>query len=274
MAWAVIVPRLNPNAPWTTEADLGGNIARDKPEYPSVHLTSKKITKPGLSWFEICAMSSHRWKAVIFDMDGVVFNSESIFRRAWMIAFDEFGFPFDDALFRSVVGCSAAACRTALVTKYGRRFDCDAFVARKNFLFRDLRQGSLAYRFGFTELITEIRRSLLLRTALATSSSAAEVESNFDLLPAHADDFELVVTREHVQNQKPHAECYLTTSALLSVAPSDCLVVEDSVVGAEAAIAAGCSVILAPEPDCSARVGSARLLAKVADLGEVVEFLS
>jgi HAD superfamily hydrolase (TIGR01509 family) len=217
-------------------------------------------------------MGDRGWKAVIFDMDGVVFNSESLFRRAWMLTFEELGSPFDDCLFREVIGCSASACRTVLVEKYGESFDCDSFVARKNSHFKDLRRSSLAYRIGFAELITEAR-SLGLRIALATSSSSAEVKANFDLLPRHAAAFDVVVTREHVQNPKPHQECYLRTSAQLGVAPSDCLVVEDSVVGTTAGLAAGCSVIIAPEPECGLSVVPQRVLAKVDRLADVIDFL-
>lgn len=210
--------------------------------------------------------------AVIFDMDGVIFNTETIFRKAWKNTFEELGFEFDEQLFARVAGHPSAVSFAKLVEKYRGVFDCEQFWVRKNQEFSRLRVEALSYRSGFERLLAAIQ-SKNLKIAIATSSPIREVRRNFELLPTHAKVFDIIIAAEDVKEHKPSAECYVRACECLDSSPSMCLVVEDTILGATAGLNAGCTVILAPEAPINNAEVSNRVLATVLNLDDIVPII-
>jgi HAD superfamily hydrolase (TIGR01509 family) len=178
--------------------------------------------------------------AVVFDMDGLLFDTESIYERAALAAAAELGQEMDSAFFRSTVGSSWPATRERLIDLYGPTFAVDELR-----IFNELVEAELPVKPGALELL-DLLDALGLPRAIATSSSRATVRRH---LEAHGmvDRFHHVVAHDDCERHKPEPDPFLKAAGLLGVAPSLCLALEDSHMGVRAASAAGMMTIMIPD---------------------------
>lgn len=190
-------------------------------------------------------------KAVVFDLDGTLIDSEALVLEAYMAAADRHGVPFTHDQFLSLVGKHRQASSALMQQYFGETFPLEAFYATVGEFFGDkaapLKPGALAL---FDRL-----EAARLPFALATSSGPGWVNKHFT---AHrlAERFRGVVTREDVTHGKPHPEPYLKASTMLGHHPHDVLAVEDSPTGVASAHAAGLMTIMIPDliqPDAETR---------------------
>lgn len=178
-------------------------------------------------------------QALLFDMDGVVIDSEPIHEEAQRLIFREYGLPVPESEFAGFKGMTERKVFERIVAEFGTdRHDVEALVAAKEDTFRrllvDLRLIPGALDF--------IRRVVPhYRLALTTSSARIHQRFAFDRFELES-YFEVVVTAEDIEHPKPHPQPYLTTAARLGLSPHDCLVIEDSVHGVRSARRAGCRV--------------------------------
>jgi HAD superfamily hydrolase (TIGR01509 family) len=181
-------------------------------------------------------------KAVVFDLDGTLIDSEALVREAYFTTSGQFGVALSDAQFLSLVGLNRDDNDIQLRGYFGADFPLEDFhTANRTFLLQrvaPLKPGALELLDALDELGSPY--------ALATSSGPPWVARHFT---AHrlADRFKAVVTRADCTNGKPHPEPYLKASAALGVAPMDVLALEDSHAGVRAAHAAGCMTIMIPD---------------------------
>jgi HAD superfamily hydrolase (TIGR01509 family) len=179
--------------------------------------------------------------AVIFDLDGTLIDSESLTQAAGLDAFAELGIVADPAFLHSLIGVddrtSAGLIRTTFPS-----LDPEAFHRAWSEAVRHRYRNGVPLKPGTEELLLLIG----LPKAIATSSTRAQADHKLGLtgLGSH---FVQVVTVDDVQAPKPAPEPYLLTAALLGVAPSRCLVFEDSETGARSAHAAGMTVVQVPD---------------------------
>ena len=179
--------------------------------------------------------------AILFDMDGIVIDSEPIHEQAQRAVFREFGLEVPDSILPSFKGMTEHDIFTRLVLDYGRDYTTDdvpMLVSAKDRIYRELLDG--------VELIPGVLPFILsardrFRLALTTSSVRADQQFAFDKFDLGS-YFEAVVTAEDILNPKPHPQPYIATAEKLGVDPSDCLVVEDSLNGVMSALGAGCTV--------------------------------
>jgi HAD superfamily hydrolase (TIGR01509 family) len=183
--------------------------------------------------------------AVVFDMDGLLFDTESIYERAALLAAAELGAKMDIAFFRSTIGSPWTAIRERLVDLYGPTFAVDELRAVAGRIFNELAEADLPLKPGVLELL-DLLDTLGLRRAIATSSSRETVRRH---LEAHGmvDRFHHVVAHDDCERHKPEPDPFLKAAGLLSVAPSLCLALEDSHMGVRAASAAGMMTIMIPD---------------------------
>ena len=184
-------------------------------------------------------------KAVVFDMDGLLVDTETVVFAAMQHVAAEIGGAMPFSTFQRMVGLTHASSDLILMEHFGEGFDLEAWSAAVSVYFRQEQAAGIALKSGVVEILDELDR-LGLPRAVATSSSRYAVEQS---LGAHGllSRFDAFVTREMQAHGKPHPEPFLKAAAALGVAPQDCLALEDSHNGVRAAHAAGMMTIMVPD---------------------------
>lgn len=181
-------------------------------------------------------------KAVVFDLDGTLIDSERLVKAAYSAQCAVFGVEMSDAHFLSLVGLHREANDARLRELFGAAFPLPAFYEG---ITAHIGDGVADLKPGAVELFGLVAEKGL-PVGLATSSGPGWVERHFSAHQLH-DRFGVIVTRDDVENRKPHPEPYLKAAGLLGVAPEDVLAIEDSPTGIRSASAAGMMAVLAPD---------------------------
>lgn len=183
--------------------------------------------------------------AVIFDMDGLLFDTEALYGKAILAAAAEVGCAMSYDVFLQLVGRSRELNYRFLREHYGEDYPIEALVAAWGRHFRGLVDAGLPLKPGVAELL-DLLDALGLPRAIATSSSHPTVQRNlvslglthrFDCLVAHGD----------YANGKPAPDPFLKAAERLGVAPELCLALEDSHNGVRSASAAGMMTVMVPD---------------------------
>ena len=184
--------------------------------------------------------------SVVFDMDGVLFDSERLYGRAWRQVGARWNLPGMEDTIRRCIGRNGGDIRVFLQEKYGPDFDAGTFMLETLQAYQDIVDRSgLPLKPGAREIL-EWLRTKNMKIALATSSGKDGTAQNLrgaGLAPY----FDAVVTGDMVMSGKPAPDIYLLACRLLGAAPSDCFAVEDSPNGIRSAHAAGLRTILVPD---------------------------
>jgi HAD superfamily hydrolase (TIGR01509 family) len=188
-------------------------------------------------------MLNDGYKAIIFDMDGVITDTEALHRQAEEAACRHYGLDAPRAEWENFQGRTAENIFSYLIGKYGggRQISVPEIVDFKTRSYLDLVAQDLPVIPGVLEFIKLARRNLD-GLALATGSNRAVQRSVFDRYDLHR-YFDAVVTGDEVRMAKPDPEAYLKASLKLGKNPAECLVIEDSDNGVRAGVSAGCRVI-------------------------------
>lgn len=210
-------------------------------------------------------------KAVVFDMDGLLVDTETVVFAAMRQAAGEIGGEMPFQTFQRMVGLPHAASDPILVEHFGEGFDLAAYSASVSRYFRAELAAGIALKAGVVEILDALD-ALDLPRAIATSSSREAVEQS---LGPHGllDRFGAFITRDVQGRGKPHPEPFLRAAAALGVAPQDCLALEDSHNGVRSASAAEMMTVMVPDmldPTEEMRTLTVRI---ARDLHEVRELL-
>ena len=183
-------------------------------------------------------------RAVIFDMDGLLIDSERVILDCWRSVAAEQALPLDDELWLSMVGMHDAACVEMLARLLGpgkaERLSLDC----KNRYDLLVEQG-LPLKDGAIELLQALSaRGVPLAIATSTRRERALIK----LARCGIDHyFDAIATSSDVEHPKPAADIYLLAAKRLGVPPENCTALEDSEMGVRAASAAGMAVIQVPD---------------------------
>jgi HAD superfamily hydrolase (TIGR01509 family) len=184
-----------------------------------------------------------RIEAVVFDMDGLLVDSEAPFRDAMMAAAAEMDRELPLSVFLQLVGRAHAQSNEILRDHFGADFRLEPYFERVRFLNREATAGGACLKAGAIELLDHLDQAQVPR-AICTSSAREMVDRHLgDLVPR----FQAVVSRDDVVRGKPHPEPYLAAAAALGVDPGLCLALEDSHNGVRAAHAAGMMTVMVPD---------------------------
>lgn len=177
-------------------------------------------------------------KGVIFDMDGVLLDSEQFICDAAILMFREQGLEVHPEDFIPFVGAGEDRYLGGVAEKYEFHFELERDKVRAYEIYDQLVRGNIHPLPGVVDFLQECERREL-RMALATSADRIKMEINLreiDILPSA---FAVCVTGSDVDKKKPDPEIFQTAAQGLGIAPDACLVIEDAINGVRAAKSAG-----------------------------------
>ena len=177
-------------------------------------------------------------KGVIFDMDGVLVDSEPLINKSSSMMFGELGLEVNPDDFDKFVGTGEDQFIKGVAEKYGYQIDVKTAKERTYDIYLENIKGELNSFPGVFEFIAECKKRQK-KIALATSADYRKLEGNLKEIDLPLDTFDTIVTGQDVENKKPAPDIFLLAAGRLQLKPEHCLVIEDSVVGVEAAKAAG-----------------------------------
>jgi HAD superfamily hydrolase (TIGR01509 family) len=183
-------------------------------------------------------------RAVVFDMDGLMFNTEELFRDAMMAAAADGGHDLPLSFYLSTIGNSGEASRLAFQERYGPEFDLDGLWAAASKLY-EITRSQLCLKAGVIELL-DFLDSVGLPRAIATSSRHEDVQHNL-AAQGLLDRFQAIVARGDYLQGKPDPGPFLKAAERLAIAPESCLALEDSHNGVRSASRAGMMTIMVPD---------------------------
>lgn len=210
-------------------------------------------------------------QAVIFDMDGLMLDSERAITACLARAAEELGQPIEPDYWLGMVGKGDAACRAMLAERIGDDA-AQALLTRCHALYDGVVEAGVPLRPGIMQLLDLLAARGIPR-AVATSTRrplALRKLETAGLLHR----FDAICTSSDVAQPKPAPDIYLLAASRLHVAPADCLVLEDSPTGVRAALAAGMTPIQVPDllaPDEEVRALGHRIVDSLGDAQRLLE---
>ncbi|NQU67169.1 MAG: HAD family phosphatase [Candidatus Marinimicrobia bacterium] len=179
-------------------------------------------------------------KAILFDMDGVVVDSEPLYMQAEIQLFRQYGVEIPDDDWKLFRGCTEEAFYKISMERYGIQEEESTFRQKGRALVFEEFSAHLKFMDGFLSLIEMVRKHF--STGLVTSSPGDVFEFVNDRLKLKK-YFHQIIFGGMTQNGKPHPEPYLTVMKILDVLPEECVIIEDSIHGINAGLASGAKVI-------------------------------
>lgn len=182
-------------------------------------------------------MSQHQFRAALFDLDGVVFNTEPLYTEFWGAQCREFH-PEESGLEHKIKG-------QTLQQIYDRYFEGE-LKEKQSLITQRLNefeaQMTFDYVEGFEDFVKQLR-SEGVKTAVVTSSNNQKMEAVYQKHPEFKQLFDAILTAEDFERSKPDPDCYLKAAKRFGVKPSECVVFEDSFNGLKSGRAAKMFVI-------------------------------
>jgi beta-phosphoglucomutase len=181
-------------------------------------------------------------KAVLFDMDGVLLDSEEYICRAGILMFREKGYEVAPEDFLEFTGMGENRYLGGVAEKHGIPFELEKDKARCYEIYGEIVAGKLKPFDGVPDFIEKCR-SRGFKLAVASSADPPKVRINLEEIGIPASTFATVVTGLDIEHNKPAPDIFLKAAANLGVDPAHCLVIEDAVSGVAAGKAAGARVL-------------------------------
>lgn len=198
-------------------------------------------------------------RAVIFDMDGVLTNSEPLINAAAIAMFREKGLAVQPQDFLPFVGAGEDRYVGGVAEKYHFPLDVPEAKKRTYEIYLDLAPSQLEAFPGVLDLVHTCRQAGLL-VAVASGTGKIKIMASLQKIGLPEASWDTLVTGDDVKNNKPAPDVFLTAARKLGVAPADCVVIEDSVNGIRAAKAAGMRCVAVAQTFPTARLQEADVL--------------
>ena len=177
-------------------------------------------------------------KAIVFDMDGIIFDSERLIIECWKVVADKYGIHDIEDICNKCLGVNSVETKEIFLSYYGQDFPYDAYRAEMSKLYHEQYNGGrLPMKTGVVELLEYLKENCV-PVALA-SSTRSEVVLQQLRDAGIAEYFQVVIGGDMVKRSKPQPDIFLKACEELGVEPKNAFAIEDSYNGIRAA-AAGC----------------------------------
>ena len=189
-------------------------------------------------------------KSIIFDMDGVIFDTELVYLEIWSKVFEKYGYKLQKEVYAEVLGTGRENVKKVFLNNYGNELPIDKMYREKDEDLEKAVDKGIPLKQGAYEILSYLKNNNY-KIALATSASKeralkqlryADIEKFFDV----------IVSRDDVKETKPNPDIFLKAAKKLNVNPNECIVIEDSSAVFKAAFNAGMAgihVVDLKEPD-------------------------
>ena len=186
------------------------------------------------------------YDAVVFDMDGVIFDSERAVMQCWKELAEKYQIPDIEQAVLSCTGTTMKRTREIMLETYGAEFPYDTYAKESSAIYHSRYDGGrLPMKPGVVELLTFLKEEGK-KIALA-SSTRRQTVTNQLRDAGILDFFDQVICGDMVEHSKPAPDIYLMTCSKMGVAPSDAYAIEDSYNGIRSAYSAGMKPIMVPD---------------------------
>jgi HAD superfamily hydrolase (TIGR01509 family) len=210
-----------------------------------------------------------RFCAAIFDMDGLLLDSERPLLDSWVEAARQLGHPFEPTLLAGVLGRPGADGVALFRAALGPDYPYDSVKARARELLDRVQARGFKVMPGARELLTRLQQAQV-PCAVASSTRRVQLEERLTRVDLHR-FFAAFAGGDEVRRGKPAPDIFFLAAERLMVEAKDCLVFEDSEHGARGALAAAMQVVIVPdlaEPSADARASCRAVMASLAEVQE------
>ena len=209
---------------------------------------------------------------VLFDMDGVVIDSESLYTRFWMAAAGDLGFPMTREQALQMRSLNPGLAKSKIEFFFGKEADYAAIRAHRIELMNaHIEAHGVDEKPGIRALLALLKEKNI-PCAITSSTAIPVIRQHLGRLGL-LEGFTALCSGKDVPRGKPAPDIYLAGAAALGLKPENCLAIEDSPTGVEAAWRAGCKTVIVPDQDQPDELTLSRCFARADSLFDVMELV-
>lgn len=211
-------------------------------------------------------------KLVIFDMDGLIFDTERLSYESWKEAAKEFNIDFDLNLLYKLLGTNHESVRNTLHNEFENKINVDNYIMERNNIYLSkIMNGEVEKKKGIEELLKYLTDKNI-KKAVATSSNR---EIAYKLLKDVGiyDYYDYILCGDEVKKSKPNPEVFLRVAEKLDIPANQCMVLEDSEAGTIAASRAKMTPVIIPDLKNPSEDIEKLAFKKLNNLGEVINLI-
>ena len=222
--------------------------------------------------YEILKKGPPRIRGVLFDMDGVVIDTEKLYTRFWMEACHFYGYPMTREQALGLRSLNSIRGQALLQGYFGEKLDYHTIRAKRIALMDAfIAEHGVELKPGIRELLAYLKANGI-RCAITSSAGLPTIRAHLGQVEiVHL--FDELCSGKDVPNGKPAPDIYLHGAACLELCPEECLAIEDSPAGIEAAYRAGTFPVIVPDQDQPSEETLSMCFAKADSLIDVIELL-
>jgi HAD superfamily hydrolase (TIGR01509 family) len=188
-----------------------------------------------------------KFSAVIFDMDGLMFDTERISQRAWVRASADYGYNYPEQVYQGVIGRARQDVEHFTMQAFGTDFPFQSvYRAKQRYMQEALERDGIPLKPGLIPLL-DLLKAHSIPVAVASSSPRAAVLRNLELAGLELERFAALAGGDEVPHGKPAPDIFLEVARRLDQPPQGCLVLEDSNAGIKAAHTANMHAVMIPD---------------------------
>ncbi len=213
------------------------------------------------------------YRAVFFDMDGLVLDTEKHYKKAWIQAANEMGHKMTAKEHLFLRSCSKKYAEPIMQSIFGKGFDYSAVRARrKEIMAEDLKHIEIEKKPHVDEILKYLKENNI-KSALVTATEEIRAREYLSRVGLE-ESFDKIICADMVKNGKPDPDVYIFACEKIGEAKENCLALEDSPNGVLSASRAGIDVIMIPDLSEPEEETKKLILKRAENLGEVIEFLN